>query len=179
MLCHVERHRDVGPGRRKGRCSDAKRGSRSVPRTAVLRSAWLGLSLIAAGGCAPTDGDVPAVTGSPTPPGRIEVTDDPRVGNYDARIVSVVAAAGDTGSLVSRAFNSGVLQVGVNGKKTSIGERLRLCNLLVDEFRDTEDVRQILVTSVPVDASPSDDSTEPAPPARWDAPDVACGADPD
>ncbi|XVV13607.1 hypothetical protein ACQP2X_04425 [Actinoplanes sp. CA-131856] len=120
----------------------------------------LGLCLLALAGCSSSPEPAP----SPSPSERRAIELVPDQINPDQRTVEVLTGEGVTADLVSHAFNDGVVQVSV---RSSVDERLRLCDRLVDEFRDNQSVRQILVTAVPA-----------APLVHWNSSDPGCVADP-
>ncbi|GAA0500325.1 hypothetical protein Ade02nite_28050 [Paractinoplanes deccanensis] len=121
----------------------------------VLPVVWLGLLLTA--GC---DGAEAEPEPSPTGRGGIELVPDDR--DTEAMAVAIVSAEAD---LVSHAFNDGVLQLGVRGERAAVDARLRLCDRLVDEFRDSPALERILVTAAR------------APLVHWNSGDARCVAD--
>ncbi|MEV4344379.1 hypothetical protein AB0J83_07875 [Actinoplanes sp. NPDC049596] len=124
---------------------------------------WLGLCLAVVAGC--TSGpDTPESAPTTSPYRAIEVIPDDR--SVDVRTAGVIAGSGDAAAVTSHAFNDGVVQVGVRADRLTTDSRLRLCDMLIDEFRDDGTVRQILVTG------------EPDPLVHWNAPDPQCVADP-
>ncbi|SNY51615.1 hypothetical protein [Paractinoplanes atraurantiacus] len=124
----------------------------------MIRSALLPVCLIL-GLAACTADDSPSPAPSSQGTGTIELVPDDT--NPDDRVAEILTGEA---TLVSHAFNNGVIQVGV---RSSVDERLRLCDRLADEFRDNQAVDQILVTAVPA-----------APLVHWNSSDAQCTADP-
>ncbi|XVU26381.1 hypothetical protein ACQPZJ_04820 [Actinoplanes sp. CA-054009] len=119
----------------------------------------LALCLLTLTACSSSPAPTPSPSPSPSDSRAVQlVPDDVDPGE---RTVELLA---DEPELVSHAFNDGVLQVSV---RAAVDERLHLCNRLVDEFRDNQAVKQILVTAVPA-----------APLVHWNSSDLQCVADP-
>ena len=133
-------------------------------RPGVLAAAIIALAA-ATNGCGSTE-PAPAPAPSPSPDRRIVVLEEPDARDPDAHTMRVITGLGFADSVASHAFNNGVVQVGVRGARWTTDERLRLCDVLIDELADTEKVKQILVTSAS------------APVVHWNAPDMQCVADP-
>jgi len=153
---------------------------RTATITYARRLAATIVAVTVVGGCASADpAPERAPASSPSLPGRIEVLNESGISNPDAHTMDVITGRGFADSVASHAFNDGVVQVGVRGDRWTTDQRLWLCDVLVDEFRDNEAVKQILIAFVPSGpTSYTQNSVEQAPLVHWNAPDMQCVADP-
>ena len=88
--------------------------------------------------------------------------------------MDVIVQMGYADSVASHVFENGVVAVQLRGELWATDIRISLCNTLVDEFRDSVAVKEIVITQV--EPSPLS-STSKSQPVRWDRPDLECVAD--